>query len=228
MQPLDARTGFGLNSMTAGKKINTILTLLKKEYPQAKIALQFKNNWQLLVAVVLSAQCTDKQVNIVTHSLFKKYKTIQDYAKANLKTFESDIRSTGFYRNKAKNIIAAAKEILKNFNGKIPDTMEKLIQLPGVARKTANTVLFNGFGKVEGVAVDTHVRRLSQRLGLSKNNNPDKIEQDLIKILPKKEWGKFSYLFIEHGRSICIAKKPQCLECVLGKICPSRKIFYPC
>jgi endonuclease-3 len=207
--------------------INKILTVLKKEYPQAKIALNFTNPLEILVSTMLSAQCTDARVNLVTKTLFKKYRTVEDYAKANIKTFEQEIRSTGFYHNKAKNIITTAQKILKDFNGKVPDSMEKLMQLPGVARKTANIVLFNGFRKVEGIAVDTHVRRLSQRLGLSKNDDPNKIEQDLMKLLDRKEWGRFSYLLIEHGRKICIAKKPKCLECILQNLCPSKKIFYP-
>lgn len=207
--------------------INKILILLKKEYPKVKIALNFTNPLEILVSTILSAQCTDARVNLVTKTLFKKYRTVEDYAKANIKTFEQEIRSTGFYRNKAKNIIASTKKILKDFNGKVPDSMDKLIQLPGVARKTANIVLFNGFGKVEGIAVDTHVRRLSQRLGLSKNSDPDKIEQDLMKLLDRKEWGNFSHLLIEHGRKICIAKKPKCLECILQSLCPSKKVFYP-
>ena len=208
------------------KNIDKILPLLKREYPKAKIALNFSNPLEILVATVLSAQCTDERVNMVTKSLFKKYRKVQDYAKANLKTFEQEIRSTGFYRNKAKNIISTAQKIIKDFNGKMPDTMDRLLQLPGVARKTANIVLFNGFGKVEGIAVDTHVRRLSQRLGLTNNQDPEKIEQDLMKQLDKKEWGKFSYLLIDHGRKICDAKKPKCLECILQKLCPSRKDFY--
>lgn len=206
--------------------MDKILSLLKKEYPKAKIALNFSTPLEILVATVLSAQCTDARVNIVTKSLFKKYRKVQDYAKANLKTFEQEIRSTGFYRNKAKNIISTAQKIVKDFNSKLPDSMDKLLQLPGVARKTANIVLFNGFGKVDGIAVDTHVRRLSQRLGLTKNQAPQKIEQDLMKILDKKEWGKFSYLLIDHGRKVCDAKKPKCLECILQKLCPSRKDFY--
>jgi len=210
----------------SAKNIDKILPLLKKEYPKAKIALNFSNPLEILVATVLSAQCTDERVNMVTKSLFKKYRKVQDYAKANLKTFEQEIRSTGFYRNKAKNIISATQKIVKDFNSKLPDSMDKLLQLPGVARKTANIVLFNGFGKVEGIAVDTHVRRLSQRLGLTKNQDPEKIEQDLMKLLDKKEWGKFSYLLIDHGRKICDAKKPKCLECILQKLCPSRKDFY--
>lgn len=208
------------------KDMDKILSLLKKEYPKAKIALNFNNPLEILVATVLSAQCTDKRVNIVTKSLFKKYRKVQDYTKANLKTFEQEIRSTGFYRNKAKNIISTAQKIVKDFGGKLPDSMDKLLQLPGVARKTANIVLLNGFGKVDGIAVDTHVRRLSQRLGLTKNQDPQKIEQDLMKILDKKEWGKFSYLLIDHGRKVCDAKKPKCLECILQKLCPSRKDFY--
>ena len=215
----------GQRPMSA-KNIDKIVPLLKKEYPKAKIALNFSNPLEILVATVLSAQCTDERVNMVTKSLFKKYRKVQDYAKANLKTFEQEIRSTGFYRNKAKNIISTAQKIVKDFNGKMPDTMDRLLQLPGVARKTANIVLFNGFGKVEGIAVDTHVRRLSQRLGLTNNQDPEKIEQDLMKQLDKKEWGKFSYLLIDHGRKICDAKKPKCLECILQKLCPSRKDFY--
>jgi endonuclease-3 len=209
------------------KNIDKILTLLKKEYPNAKIALNFSNPLEILVATVLSAQCTDKRVNMVTKSLFKKYRKVQDYAKADLKSFEQEIRSTGFYHNKAKNIISAAQKMVKNFDAKVPDSMDKLMELPGVARKTANIVLLNGFRKVEGIAVDTHVRRVSQRLGLSKNEDPDKIEQDLMKQLDREEWGKFSYLLIDHGRKICDAKKPKCLECILQKLCPSKKNFYP-
>jgi endonuclease-3 len=209
------------------KNIDKILTLLKKEYPNAKIALNFSNPLEILVATVLSAQCTDKRVNMVTKSLFKKYRKVQDYTKADLKSFEQEIRSTGFYHNKAKNIISAAQKMVKNFDAKVPDSMDKLMELPGVARKTANIVLLNGFGKVEGIPVDTHVRRVSQRLGLSKNEDPDKIEQDLMKQLDREEWGKFSYLLIDHGRKICDAKKPKCLECILQKLCPSKKNFYP-
>jgi len=207
--------------------IDKILVLLKKEYPAARIALTFSNPLEILVSTILSAQCTDKRVNLVTKDLFKKYKTVKDYANLDIKSFEQEIRSTGFYRNKARNIKKAAQKILKDFNGKVPDSMEKLIQLPGVARKTANIVLFNGFGKIEGIAVDTHVRRLSQRLGITKNDDPNKIEQDLMKLLDKKEWGNFSYLLIEHGRRVCIAKKPRCLDCILKQLCPSKNIFYP-
>jgi endonuclease-3 len=208
------------------ERADKILRLLKKKYPDAKTALNFSNPLEILVATVLSAQCTDNRVNMVTNSLFKKYRKVEDYARADLKTFEQEIRSTGFYKNKAKNIISFAQKILRDFKGKVPQTMQELIQLPGVARKTANIVLYNGFGKVEGIPVDTHVRRLSQRLGFSKNNDPDKIEEDLMKLFPKKEWGKLSYILIEHGRNTCMAKKPKCLECIIGKLCPSKKVFY--
>jgi endonuclease-3 len=209
------------------KNIDKILVLLKKEYPAAKIALHFASPLEVLISTMLSAQCTDVRVNLVTKTLFKKYRAVGDYAGADIKTFEQEICSTGFYHNKAKNIINAAKKIIEDFNGKVPDSMEELMQLPGVARKTANIVLFNGFRKIEGIAVDTHVRRLSQRLGFSKDNDPNKIEQDLMKLLDKKEWGNFSYFLIEHGRKICMAKKPKCLECILQNLCPSKKIFYP-
>ena len=208
-------------------KAGKILTILKKRYPGFTTALLHQNPLQLLVATILSAQCTDARVNIVTKELFKKRKTAQDFADANLKAFEREIHSTGFYHNKAKNIIAAAKMIIDRFNGKVPDSMEKLIQLPGVARKTANIVLSHGYNKIEGIAVDTHVRRLSYRLGLTKNQDPEKIEMDLMKITEKKDWARLSDLLIAHGRAICRAAKPKCLECVLGKICPSKKIFYP-
>jgi len=208
-------------------KIRSILALLKKEYPDATTALLHKNTLQLLVATILSAQCTDKRVNIVTKTLFKKYKTAKDFAGANLKTFEGRIRSTGFYHNKARNIIKAAKIIVKKFNGKVPDSMERLIQLPGVARKTANVILSHGYGKTEGIAVDTHVRRLSLRLGLTENDDPVKIERDLMSIALKKDWPKTSDLFISHGRTICTTAKPKCFECVLRGLCPFRKVFYP-
>lgn len=210
--------------MDSVQNIDNILELLKQRYPDAKVALNFGNPLEILVATILSAQCTDERVNIVTQSLFKKYKTVEDYANADLSDFEQEIRSTGFYHNKAKSIIGACQKILKDFGGRIPDSMEKLIQLPGVARKTANIVLYNGFGKTEGIAVDTHVRRLSQRLGLTKNQDPDKIEQDLMRLLPQSAWGPLNYLLIEHGRRTCIARKPRCSECVLKDLCPSIEI----
>ncbi|KAF0134551.1 MAG: endonuclease III [Candidatus Saganbacteria bacterium] len=200
--------------------MNQIFKLLKKFYPNAKIALNYKTPIDLLVATILSAQCTDKRVNIVTEALFKKYKTAKDYADASAKDFEQEIRSTGFFRNKAKSIINSAKIIVEKYHGKVPDSMEELIKFPGVARKTASVVLYNAFNKIEGITVDTHVIRLSQRLGLSKNKNPEKIEQDLMKIIPKPMWGDAAYLLIEHGRNICKAKKPLCPQCGLKNICP--------
>ncbi len=204
-----------------------VIELLGKEYPRAGIALDFSNPLELLVATILSAQCTDKRVNLVTAALFRKYKSVEDYAHADPNTFAQEIRSTGFYRNKAKNIIAAARKILDGFGGRVPETMAELIQLPGVARKTANVVLFNAFGKSEGIAVDTHVRRLSRRLGLSRNEDPEKIERDLMKLVDEKDWGGSTYLLIEHGRKICATRKPKCPECALRNMCPARKTFYP-
>ena len=208
-------------------KVKKILAILKKQYPDFTTALTSNNPLQLLVATILSAQCTDVRVNIVTKELFKKYKSASDYAGANPRVFEQEIRSTGFYRNKAKNIIGAAKMILDRFKGRVPDSMEKLIQLPGVARKTANIVLSHGYNKIEGIAVDTHVRRLSYRLGLTKNQDPVKIEDGLMKITDKKDWAHLSDLLIAHGRAICAAAKPKCPECCLARLCPSKKIFYP-
>lgn len=207
--------------------VSKIIPILKKEYPGFTTALLHANPLQLLVSTILSAQCTDARVNIVTKTLFRKYKTAHDYANADLKKFEQEIHSTGFYHNKAKNVTGAAKMIIDKFKGKVPDSMEELIQLPGVARKTANIVLSHGYGKIEGIAVDTHVRRVSFRLGLTKNEDPVKIEQDLMSITPKKEWAHLSDLLIAHGRAICAAGKPKCPECVLGSLCPSKKLFYP-
>jgi len=204
-----------------GPHANSIIRILQKEYPRAKIALDFKTPLELFVATVLSAQCTDKRVNLVTPALFKKYKTSADYARADRSVFEQEIRSTGFFRNKTKNILAAAKLMVEKYQGRVPDTMEVMLTLPGVARKTATVILFNAFHKIEGITVDTHVIRLSQRLGLSKNTNPVKIEQDLMKLVPHPLWGKFSYWIIEHGRKVCQAKKPDCEHCVLNKVCPS-------
>ena len=203
--------------------INEVVKKLKKAYPNIKVALNYGNPLEILVATILSAQCTDKRVNMVTKTLFKKYKKLEDYANAVPKEFEQDIRSTGFYRNKAKNIINSAKLIKKYFNGKVPDIMDDILTLPGVARKTANVVLGVAYGKVEGIVVDTHVIRLSLRLGFTKNEAPEKIEQDLMKIVPKKDWFNFSFLIQSHGRNICIARKPKCSECFLNAICPYYK-----
>lgn len=203
------------------KTVSKIYKILESEYPETTTELEHKFPLELLVATILSAQCTDKRVNEVTKTLFKKYQKVEDYAEANLPEFEREIRSAGFYKNKAKNIISSAKMIIENFSGKVPDTMEKLIMLPGVARKTANIVLFHAFGKNEGIAVDTHVARLSGRLGLSKNREPVKIEQDMMRLFDRKTWGDLSDLLIRHGRKICGARKPLCPECVLRKICPA-------
>lgn len=206
------------------KKIKEILGRLKKEYPDPKTALHFTSPFEMLVATILSAQTTDAQVNKVTEHLFTKYRSVRDYADAPLDTLRKDISSVNFYKNKAKNIQAAARFIVENFASKVPRTMEDLTALPGVARKTANIVLFNVYGINEGIAVDTHVKRLSQRLGLTKNEDPVKIEKDLMEGTAKAEWGKLSHILILHGRSICQAKKPKHSQCVLYDICPSRDI----
>lgn len=198
-----------------------IVNLLKQEYPEAKVALNYSNPWELLVATILSAQATDKKVNEVTSRLFKKYSRIEDYAMVPVEEFERDIKSIGIYRNKAKYITSAAGMIVVQYNSKVPRTMEEMLNLPGVARKTANIVLGNAYGVVEGIAVDTHVKRLSNRLGLVKDKNPDKIEKKLMEIFPKKEWFKLNYLLIEHGRAVCKSKKPLCDSCVLNEVCPS-------
>ncbi|MES0278124.1 MAG: endonuclease III, partial [Dehalococcoidales bacterium] len=181
----------------------------------------------LLVATILSAQATDVGVNKVTPGLFRKYRTTADYANADREQFEQEIRSTGFYRNKAKNIINAARILLDNFGGQVPRTMTELVTLPGVARKTANIVLYNAYGVIDGIAVDTHVGRLAQRLGLSAYKDPVKIERDLMKQVPRRKWGRFSYLLIDHGRAVCMARKPKCDICLLNDICPSAFTFYP-
>lgn len=201
--------------------VTQIISMLGKEYPNAKTALEFSSPLDLLVATILSAQCTDERVNAVTKTLFKKYRRPEDYANADIKEFENEIRSTGFYRNKAKNIIGACKLLVHKFDSRVPDNMEDMLELPGVARKTANIVLSHAFGVIEGIAVDTHVKRLSQRLGLTKNKDPGKIEKDLMAIMPEKYWSIFSDLLILHGRNICNAKKPRCAECTLNKLCPS-------
>jgi len=211
--------------MKPEERIPKIIDILKEEYPDTRTALDFKNPLEMLVSTILSAQCTDKTVNKVTATLFKKYRTASDYAKADRNVFEQEIRSTGFYRNKAKNIINMTKALSEDFGGKVPDTMEKLVTLPGVGRKTANVVLYNAFGRSEGIAVDTHVIRLSQRLGLSKHDDAVKIEQDLMRIVPEKYWGKVTYYLIDHGRAVCDAKKPKCPECVISKYCPSKDEF---
>lgn len=206
------------------KKILGILKKLKKEYPNPKIALNYRNPLELLVATILSAQTMDVHVNRVTENLFRKYKTINDYANTTLDALKKDLSSINFYNNKATNIQASAKMIIENFDSKVPKTMEELVTLPGVARKTANIILSNAYGINEGIAVDTHVKRLSYRLGLTRHEDPVKIEKDLIEITPKEDWGNISHLLIFHGRKVCQAKKPKHKECVLYDICPSRNI----
>jgi len=208
--------------MTGKEKISEILRRLKKEYPRPKTALNFSDPFQLLAATILSAQATDTLVNKVTEHLFEKYKSVKDYAETPLETLQQDVKSINFYKTKARNIQAAAQIIAETFHGRVPDSMDALVSLPGVARKTANIVLTSAYGINEGIAVDTHVKRLSNLLALTKNQDPVKIEQDLIAITPQKEWGNLSNLLIAHGRKICQAKKMKHDECVLFDICPSR------
>jgi len=209
------------------KRALRIAKKLKELYPKTQMALNYKNNWELLVSVILSAQCTDKRVNMVTKDLFKKYKTLKDYTQAKQVQFEKDIKSTGFYRNKAKNILASAKIIKKDFGGKVPSSMEELLTLPGVARKTANVVLGNAFGKVEGIVVDTHVRRFALRFGLTESKDPKQIEKDLMELLPKSEWFHITYRFIEYGREVCPARMHVCKDHPLTKIYPKAVNIWP-
>ena len=204
---------------------NKVMELLEKEHEDAKIALNYKNPLELLIATMLSAQATDKQINAITPKLFRKYRIAEDYANADLAELEQDIKSSGFYHNKAKNLKNLAKLLVEKHNSQVPKTMEDLVELPGIARKTANIVLFNAYGIISGIAVDTHVRRLAQRLGLTENNNQDKIEKDLMKIVPKKKWMRITDLLIFHGRRVCTARKPRCSACVLNEICPSALVL---
>jgi len=212
--------------MNNSEKILEIIKRLNKEYANTpQTALRFSSPLELLVATMLSAQTTDVLVNKVTEGLFRKYRTVQDYADTPAERLAQDIRSVNFFNNKAKNIHKTAALLLEKFNGAVPQTMEELTTLPGVARKTANIVLSGAFGIDEGIAVDTHVKRLANRLGLTKNEDPVKIEQDLFAFTPRKEWGNLSHLLIFHGRAVCQARKPKHQECVLSDICPSRKIM---
>ena len=209
---------FPKNLEARKKKAAKIVKALKKLLPHAKIVLNYSNNWELLVAVMLSAQCTDKKVNEVTRELFKKYRTLDDYVNADPVEFERDIKPTGFYRQKTKNVLSCARIIKEKFGGQVPRTMEELLTLPGVARKTANIVLGNAYGVVEGIAVDTHVKRLSRLLGLTGETDPDKIERDLMDILPKEEWFDFTYWLIDYGRKYCPARPHNHAACPLSKI----------
>ena len=201
------------------KRISELLKRLDATYPEPKCALTHRNAWELTVATILSAQCTDVRVNMVTPELFAKYPTPADLARVEPEQIEPDIRTTGFFRNKAKSIVGAARKVMSDFGGKVPETMEELLSLPGVARKTANVVLGSWFGKAEGVVVDTHVFRISRRLELTTADNPGKIEQDLMKVVPREKWIDFSHQLIWHGRKICFARKPNCAQCPLENLC---------
>jgi endonuclease III len=203
----------------APDRVNDILDRLNKKYPNAVCALHHSSAWELLVATILSAQCTDARVNMVTPIIFKKYPTPQDFAALTPEQLEPDIKSTGFFRNKSKSIVGAAKKIVNDFAGQVPDDMERLLSVPGAARKTANVVLGSWFGKAVGVVVDTHVHRISRRLELTQNDEPVKIEQDLMRVLPQNKWIDFSHQVIHHGRALCIARMPKCAECPLENIC---------
>jgi endonuclease-3 len=207
---------------TDPKRVAAILQKLDEAYPDATCELKHENAFQLLIATILSAQCTDVRVNQVTKQLFQKYKTPQDFAVASPAELEQEIRPTGFFRNKTKSIMGASKAIVENYRGLVPRTMEEILQLPGVARKTANVVLGTAYGIASGVVVDTHVQRLSNRLDLTRNHDPKKIEQDLMAIIPKEKWIIFSHQLIWHGRRVCIARKPRCIDCNLERLCYSK------
>jgi endonuclease-3 len=201
-----------------------IIARLHAEYPEARISLEFDNPYELIVATILSAQCTDERVNLVTPALFKRFPTPDDLAGARPEVVEDMIRSTGFFRNKTKSLLGMANAVVDRHEGRIPNTMEELVRLPGVGRKTANVVLGNAFGIDEGIVVDTHVTRLSNRLGLTRQQDAVKIEQDLVKIVPREEWTDIAHLFIHHGRAVCKAPTPRCAQCVLSDICPSSRV----
>jgi endonuclease III len=203
------------------EQIKLITQELRRLYPDAKGTLDFSNALELLIATQLAAQSTDERVNMVTPTLFRKYHTAEDYAKVSQEELEQDIHSTGFYRNKAKNIREAAQRLVTDYNGEVPRTMADLLTLPGVGRKTANVVLGNAFGIVEGFIVDTHVGRLARRFGWTTNEDPVKVEQDLMSLVPQKDWLHLSHMMILHGRAICLARKPLCEQCALAKLCPS-------
>ncbi|VVB99607.1 G/T mismatches repair enzyme [uncultured archaeon] len=202
------------------KRALRVLAILKRAYASAKVSLDYKNNLQLLVATMLSAQCTDARVNMVTPALFRRYKTAADFASADIHELETLIRSTGFYHNKAKNIKAACAIMAEEFGGKVPNKMQDMLRLPGVARKTANIVLGNSYGVIEGVPVDTHAIRISYLLGFTREHAQEKIEKDLMALIPRKDWLLISNLFVHHGRAICVARRPLCSKCPLNKLCP--------
>ncbi len=205
----------------AAERAPEIIRRLEAAYPNAEVALRFSNPLEMLVATILSAQCTDERVNQVTANLFKKYRTCEDYLAVPESELAADIRPTGFFNQKTKSIRGACARILEAYHGEVPSTMEDLLTLPGVARKTANIVLGNAFGIVEGIAVDTHVRRVARRLGFTENTDPEKIERDLMELIPREKWLGFTYVLIEHGRSVCKAPTPRCAECPVNDLCPS-------
>lgn len=206
------------------ERIGPILARLERQYPAARCSLDHRDPLELLVATILSAQCTDARVNMVTSVLFRRYRTAGDYAAANPATFENEIRSTGFFRNKTKSIIAMAQALAERFAGRVPDSMAELTALPGVGRKTANVVLGNAFGKDEGIVVDTHVARIAKLLGFTRQRDPVKIEQDLMRLVPRRSWTLFPHLLIHHGRAICVARRPRCGDCPLVDLCPSAEV----
>jgi|SRR5215213_7968246 len=209
------------------QRTRKIIRLLRRQYPEAHCSLDHSSPLELLIATILSAQCTDERVNKVTPDLFRKYRSARDYLNVPREELEQDIRSTGFFHNKAKSIQGTCRMIIERFEGRVPERFEDLLELPGVARKTANVVMGNAFGVASGVVVDTHVSRLSQRLALSEHDNPEKIERDLIELVPKKDRVDFSHLLIYHGRNVCKARLPQCSECVLESLCPSSLLKTP-
>jgi endonuclease-3 len=206
---------------SARERVPEIIEVLRREFPESRTSLEFETPFQVLVATILAAQCTDERVNKVTPGLFRKYPAAAAFASADREELENEIRSTGFFRNKAKSIIGAAKKIVEDFGGRVPDTMAELLTLPGVARKTANIVLSAGYGKAEGIAVDTHVRRLAGRLGLSRESDPEKIERDLMRIVPREDWLDLNSMLVDHGRKSCRARKPDCPACPIRHLCPS-------
>jgi endonuclease-3 len=208
------------------KRVAEILRRLEQMYPGAVCALKHRNAWELLVATILSAQCTDKRVNEVAPGLFKKYPTARDFAAVRPEVLAADIRSTGFFNNKAKSIVGAAKKVVSEFGGQVPKTMEEMLTIPGAARKTANVVLGTAYGVASGIVVDTHVQRISRRLDLTKESDPGKIEKDLQKIVPAEKWIQFSHQVIHHGRARCVARKPRCVECLLDPLCYSKDKSY--
>lgn len=217
--PVSTKVARPKTALERKARVAKILAKLDEMYPGVTCALHHSNAWELLVATILSAQCTDKRVNQVTPGLFRKYPDIQDFAAASQQELAQDIRSTGFFNNKAKSVIGAARKILSDFGGRIPSDIDQLLTVPGAARKTANVVLGTAFGIASGVVVDTHVQRISQRLDLTKETEPGKIEKDLMKVIPKEKWILFSHQIIHHGRALCVARNPKCAECGLNSLC---------